>query len=180
MNIRAASLAALALVTPCLAADPGPALHYSPAENLEHVDAALIDSARHSIDMAAYVMTDWPVMAALIRAAQRGVKVRIYLDGKRIGERRPAPLFRQLLSCPGIEVRMKRPKAPSMHLKSYLIDGRLLRTGAANFSASGLKRQDNDLLVIESQEAAAAFKKRFNAIFATGETVPRPLPEGAP
>jgi phosphatidylserine/phosphatidylglycerophosphate/cardiolipin synthase-like enzyme len=37
-----------------------------------------------------------------------------------------------------------------MHLKSYQIDGRLLRTGAANFSASGLKRQDNDLIVIES------------------------------
>jgi hypothetical protein len=34
-----------------------------------------------------------------------------------------------------------------MHLKSYQIDGKLLRTGAANFSASGLKRQDNDLVV---------------------------------
>jgi phosphatidylserine/phosphatidylglycerophosphate/cardiolipin synthase-like enzyme len=42
-----------------------------------------------------------------------------------------------------------------MHLKSYQIDGRLLRTGAANFSASGLKRQDNDLIVIESATAAA-------------------------
>jgi len=45
-----------------------------------------------------------------------------------------------------------------MHLKSYQIDGKLLRTGAANFSASGLKRQDNDLIVIESAVAAAAFK----------------------
>jgi hypothetical protein len=32
-----------------------------------------------------------------------------------------------------------------MHLRSYQVDGRTLRTGAANFSASGLKRQDNDL-----------------------------------
>jgi hypothetical protein len=29
-----------------------------------------------------------------------------------------------------------------MHLKSYQIDGRVLRTGAANFSASGLKHQE--------------------------------------
>jgi hypothetical protein len=42
-----------------------------------------------------------------------------------------------------------------MHLKSDQIDGRLLRTGAANFSASGLKRLDNDLIVIESADAAA-------------------------
>jgi phosphatidylserine/phosphatidylglycerophosphate/cardiolipin synthase-like enzyme len=41
-----------------------------------------------------------------------------------------------------------------MHLKSYQIDGRLLRTGAANFSASCLMRQNNDLIVIESAEAA--------------------------
>jgi phosphatidylserine/phosphatidylglycerophosphate/cardiolipin synthase-like enzyme len=57
-----------------------------------------------------------------------------------------------------------------MHLKSYQIDGRLLRTGAANFSASGLKRQDNDLIVIESAAAAAAFKRAFDARFASGET----------
>jgi phosphatidylserine/phosphatidylglycerophosphate/cardiolipin synthase-like enzyme len=56
-----------------------------------------------------------------------------------------------------------------MHLKSYQIDGRLLRSGAANFSASGLKRQDNDLIVIESAEAAASFKRNFDARYASGE-----------
>ena len=60
-----------------------------------------------------------------------------------------------------------------MHLKSYRIDGRLLRTGAANFSASGLKRQDNDLIVIESAEAGAAFKRNFEARFANGEAMAR-------
>jgi hypothetical protein len=35
----------------------------------------------------------------------------------------------------------------------------LLRTGAANFSASGIKRKDNDLIVIESAGAAAAFRR---------------------
>jgi hypothetical protein len=32
--------------------------------------------------------------------------------------------------------------------QEYHVDGRLLRTGAANLSASGLKRQDNDLIAI--------------------------------
>jgi phosphatidylserine/phosphatidylglycerophosphate/cardiolipin synthase-like enzyme len=41
-----------------------------------------------------------------------------------------------------------------MHLKSYQIDGRVLGTGAANFSPVGLKREDNDLVVIESSQAA--------------------------
>jgi phosphatidylserine/phosphatidylglycerophosphate/cardiolipin synthase-like enzyme len=53
-----------------------------------------------------------------------------------------------------------------MHLKSYQIDGLLLRTGAANFSASGLKGQDNDLVAIESGQAAASFKRNFDVRFA--------------
>jgi hypothetical protein len=47
----------------------------------------------------------------------------------------------------------------------------LLRAGAAKFSASGLKRQDNDLIVIESAGAAASFKRNFDARFASGEAL---------
>jgi phosphatidylserine/phosphatidylglycerophosphate/cardiolipin synthase-like enzyme len=84
-------------ISGCIA-DPAPVIHYAPVENLEHTDVALIDQAEHNIDMAAYVLTDWPVMRALIRAAQRGVKVRIYMDGGRIGEREPTQLFRELIA----------------------------------------------------------------------------------
>jgi hypothetical protein len=51
-----------------------------------------------------------------------------------------------------------------MHLKGYQIDGRLLRTSDANFSVSGLKRQDNDLIVSESAGAAAAYERASRQI----------------
>jgi phosphatidylserine/phosphatidylglycerophosphate/cardiolipin synthase-like enzyme len=63
-------------LAPC-SADPAAVIHYAPAENFERVDVALIDIAWHEIDMAADVLTDWPVIQALTRAADRGVKVRI-------------------------------------------------------------------------------------------------------
>jgi phosphatidylserine/phosphatidylglycerophosphate/cardiolipin synthase-like enzyme len=148
-----------------------PHLSDAPAEKFERVDVALIDTANQEIDMAAYVLTDWPVIQALTRAADRGVKVRIYLDGTQLAERAPAKVFVDLAHTPGVEIRAKRGKGAPMHLKSYEIDGRLLRTGAANFSTSGLKRQDNDLIIIESAEAAAAFKRNFDAQFATGEVL---------
>ena len=56
-----------------------------------------------------------------------------------------------------------------MQLKAYQIDGRLVRSGSANLLASGLKCQDNDLVVIESAEAAANFKRNYEAIRSTGE-----------
>lgn len=145
--------------------EPPAIVHFAPAENLERIDVGLIDQAHANIDMAAYVLTDWPVMQALRRAAERGVKVRIYMDSGRFLKREPGRPFLDLLSQPGVEVRFKRPRAPLMHLKSYQIDGRLLRTGAANFSPSGLKRQDNDLVIIENQGAIRDFERKFETVY---------------
>jgi hypothetical protein len=47
----------------------------------------------------------------------------------------------------------------------------LLRIGAANFSAPGEKREDNDLVVIESVEAAAGCKRVFDARYSGGEVL---------
>jgi phosphatidylserine/phosphatidylglycerophosphate/cardiolipin synthase-like enzyme len=64
------------------------------------VSVALIDGAAHEIDMAAYVLTDWAVTQALTRAADRGVAIRIHLDGTRLAERKPAKVdFRYSNRC---------------------------------------------------------------------------------
>jgi phosphatidylserine/phosphatidylglycerophosphate/cardiolipin synthase-like enzyme len=117
-------------------------------------------------------LTDWPVMQALARAANRGVKVRIYLDGSQLAEHEPTKVFQDLVQMRGVEIRVKHENSALMHLKSYEIDGRVLRTGAANFSASGLKRQDNDLIVIKDAQTAGKFKHVFEARFASGITLP--------
>ncbi|SFK43614.1 hypothetical protein [Methylocapsa palsarum] len=72
---------------------PGAAIHYAPAENLERIDVALIDVARRGIDMAAYVLTDWPVIEALTRADNRDGAARIILDVARLAHfKRTGPL----------------------------------------------------------------------------------------
>lgn len=88
MKLFQAALASAAFVAvgALSRADPAPTVYYAPAENLEH-NVGLIDTAKHDIDFAAYVLTDWPIMQALTRAAERGVKV--YLDGKQFAEREP-------------------------------------------------------------------------------------------
>lgn len=146
-------------------ANPTPQIHFAPAENLERLDVSLIDSAQKSIDLAAYVITDWAVIDALIRAADRGVRIKIYLDGGQLGTRHSLPLFVELAETPGVSIKVKPAGSPLMHIKAYLIDEHVLRTGSANFSASGLKRQDNDLIVINDPASASAFKRNFDFIF---------------
>jgi hypothetical protein len=48
---------------------------------------------------------------------------------------------------------------------AYCVDGRTLRSGAANFSASGLKRQDNDLVILRGPEACRGFATAFEAMW---------------
>lgn len=151
----------LLLAVPALAQDPAFEVHYSPVENLERIDLELINSAEVSIDIAAFVITDWAVIDAIEGAAVRGVAIRILLDPTQ------RTAYDRLVDLKDI-VRVKRSK-PIMHLKSYAIDGKVLRTGSANFSPSGLKQQDNDLIVIRDEKAAANFKARFDAVYAKAE-----------
>jgi phosphatidylserine/phosphatidylglycerophosphate/cardiolipin synthase-like enzyme len=145
----------LAALAPC-SADPTPVIRYVAGEKLS--DVALIDRAGHEIDVAAYELRDWTIIQALMRAADRGVKVRIYLDGAQPADREPAKAFNDLAKKSGVEIRIEHDGSTLMHLNSYQIDGRLLRT--------------DDLTVIESAEAAAAFKRAFNDQFGTGEVLP--------
>jgi phosphatidylserine/phosphatidylglycerophosphate/cardiolipin synthase-like enzyme len=62
---------ALAAGVPAFAGSPVE-IHYSPAEQLDRIDAELIDNAETSINIAAYVLSDWQVIDALDNAAREG------------------------------------------------------------------------------------------------------------
>jgi phosphatidylserine/phosphatidylglycerophosphate/cardiolipin synthase-like enzyme len=140
-------------------------VHYAPSENLEAIDVELIDQAGETIDMAAYVLTDAAVIEALGDAADRGVRVRLYLDPSQLRDADGA--LAELFGKPGVAARLKAA-GPIMHMKAYAIDRARLRTGSGNFSRSGLSRQDNDLLVTDDAVTIDRFEHDFEAIFAGG------------
>lgn len=144
-------------------------LAYSPADDLEAIDVALIGAARERIDFAAYVLTDLRVVQALDDAAARGVTIRLYRDGGGVNlQAMPGALGRAydaLVARPNVEVRFKAELGPYMHLKAYAVDGQLLREGAGNFSHSGLTRQDNSLVALRCKAAVTAFETAFEAMW---------------
>ena len=157
---------------PLWAAAAAAELHYAPRENLESVDAALIDDSETSIDMAAYVLSDQRVIAALIDAADRGVVIRLYLDKGQYAQHDPlrGGLIEKLLGYSNVFARVKG-RGVLMHLKAYVVDHRVLRTGSGNFSRQGLADQDNDLIEVREPDAILAFEANFDAIFARGANV---------
>jgi phosphatidylserine/phosphatidylglycerophosphate/cardiolipin synthase-like enzyme len=153
----AGGIISFASIAPCQSG-PLPVINSVAEAQLQYSDVALIDHAQHEIDMAALELRDWTVIQALIRAADRGVKVRIFLDGAGVANSKPADTFDDLAGRPGVTIRFKRDGTSVAHQNSYLIDGSLLRT--------------DDSKMIMSPEAAAAFKREFNAWFAAGESWP--------
>lgn len=142
-------------------------LGYGPAPGFERLDVELIARAQKTIDLAAYVLSDRNVIAALSEAASRGVAVRIYLDPEqfhRVGAAHDDLLA--LINQPNVRAKLKSDRDDLMHLKSYAVDGRFLRGGSANFSWSGLNRQDNDIFIVDSVEAAANFSRNFEKLWA--------------
>jgi phosphatidylserine/phosphatidylglycerophosphate/cardiolipin synthase-like enzyme len=140
---------------------------YGPEPGFESLDPDLIARARRTIDMTAYVLSDERVIEALSAAASRGVRIRLYFDPeqfRRIGGRNENVIA--LVNQPHVQARIKAEQDDLMHMKAYAVDGRWLRTGSANFSWSGERRQDNDIVIIDSPQAAGAFTRRFEILWA--------------
>lgn len=144
-------------------------IYYSPQDNLEKQDVALIANAHKTIDFAANALVSPPIVEALAEAAKRDVKIRIYLDRSRLRGFQTVPNRKWLdlarLRKPGVEIRLKRRGEPQQ-LNSYAIDGEILRTGSATFSPNELRRYDNDLVIIRSEKHARRFTSVFDEIWA--------------
>ncbi len=138
---------------------------YSPEANLERSELAQLETATRTLDLAMYSFTDRELAEELAALARKGVRVRVYRDREQFQqEERGSVTTTSILLAAGIEVRVKGAR-DLMHLKSYAIDGRLLRTGSANWSPTGLKRQDNDVLYESSPEAVGRFEAKFEEMW---------------
>jgi hypothetical protein len=112
---------------------PGAAaeIHCGPSEDLERIDVALLREPAKQIDMAAYVLTDRAVIAALRAAADRGVKVRTWRDASEAARLSDFDVEAQLPGrVQGLEIR-SNARGGELHQKGYCVDHRLLRTGSA-------------------------------------------------
>ena len=136
---------------------------YSPETNLERSELAQLETATRSVDVAKYSFTDRE-LAAL---ARKGVRVRVYRDREQFSQEMQWGGVNTtiILLAAGVEVRVKGAR-DLMHLKSYAIDGHMLRSGSANWSQTGLKRQDNDVLYEFSPEAVGRFESKFQEMWA--------------
>lgn len=126
---------------------------------LDEAIVADIDAARHGVDMAMYNLSLDSVAQALLRAHQRGVRVRLVMESGALDRNTP-----QRLMDEGITIIGDRREG-LMHNKFIVIDGQLVWTGSLNLTGSGTYDDYNQMVRVRSSRVAQNYTTEFEEMF---------------
>lgn len=143
----------------------------SPGWDMINALTADIDSAQRSIDIAMYNFSLREASDALIKAAHRGVQVRIAVDSDALDG-----MQLQRLKKAGFYVLGDRRES-LMHNKYLIIDDRIIWSGSMNLTFSGAMEDENVMARIVSPELAANYAGKFNTMFNEDKFGPESRPK---
>ncbi len=140
-----------------------------------------ITEAQSTIDVAMYILTDRELSKALITAEERGVNVRILLDGKSAEEIGYSK--HHFLSSKKVVVKLDDTHKTYgdkyegiMHNKFAIIDNKVLITGSYNWTHSAEELNNENLLIIkEDSNLIREFRQEFIKLWNRSEIVAKPL-----
>jgi len=133
---------------------------------LEAVLAAALREARETVDIAVYELNSLAIYQEILHAEARGLRVRIVADDEH-GLDDDAAYLRDLRAA-GIAL-VTDERSALMHNKFVILDGRSVWTGSWNYTVNGSYRNNNNVFVMESALAAAAYQAEFEEMFLRGE-----------
>ena len=118
-----------------------------------------LNNAQKSLDIEMYTLTDAEVIAALERAEERGVEVRVILDPNQKGNYRHV----EHLTGQGAEVKWFPVERPAlMHRKLAIVDGKQILAGSVNWTANGLMKNEEVFFVIDDAAVARQLAETFD------------------
>ena len=154
-------------------------VYFSPEGGAEEALVEILDGARQEVCIAVYFFTSRPLAKAVLKAHERGVKIRVIIDGTNESDYSKGYYLRKR----GVDVRYARGVAKPvrksrkakyrerkygiMHHKFMVVDDKLVATGSYNWTASAQKWNRENLLVINSSSLARKYTREFDKIWET-------------
>lgn len=136
-------------------------VYFSLSDNPQKEIIKNINQAEAFINIAMYIFTDKEIALPLVKAHERGVKVRLYLDKDQVDYKYSQSRF---LVQKGLKTRISSNNY-IMHHKFAIIDNRLLLTGSYNWTFSANNRNDENLVVIDDPEIIEIFQNQFEKLW---------------
>ena len=141
--------------------DPGTHGRNAVDTRVEDRLVALIESAGATLDVAAMGFSDVRIFDAVVRAHVRGVRVRVVGDGRHVEGNQSGYEALEAFDIPFIAGNMYH----IMHNKFFVVDDRFVFTGTGNITFTGVDRNDNNWVLIDSPQVAADFTEEFEQMF---------------
>jgi cardiolipin hydrolase len=135
--------------------------HFSPGEGPLRAIVQLIEEARGSIDVCVFTVTDDRLSRALLKAHERGIRVRVVSDDEKALD--PGSDMLRLRDA-GIPVRLDHAEA-HMHHKFALFDRLRLLTGSYNWTRSAADVNHENVLVSDDPRLVQPFCRAFDDLW---------------
>jgi len=137
-------------------------VYFSLYDDPESIIIKNIDNAKEFINIAMYAFTDREIAQAIIRAKDRGVDIKIYLDRSQVNAKYSKSRY---FVNNGIEDIRISSNNYIMHNKFAVIDNKVVITGSYNWTASAGERNDENLLVIDDKDVIEKYQNQFNNLW---------------
>lgn len=133
-------------------------LYFSPMDNAVDLGIIpLIRSAKKSIHVTMFYLTNSDIIEELISAKKRGVEIKVIVDSSLKYEKQARHM--QLIEA-GIPVKIENWKG-KLHQKSAIVDGEYTIVGSTNWTKSANIVNDENMLIIKNEKIAQKQEKEF-------------------
>ncbi len=134
---------------------------FSPGEGCRNRIAGLLGSARKSVDLCVFTITDDHLSEAVVAAHKRGVKMRIISDNDKSEDRgSDVSAFERA----GVPVRVDRTDN-HMHHKYAVFDAKTLLTGSYNWTRSAFRYNEENIVVLQDERLVKRFEREFQKLW---------------
>ena len=137
-------------------------VYFSLYDDPESIIIKNIDDSKEFINIAMYTFTDREIAQAIIRAKDRGVDIKIYLDRSQVNAKYSKSRYFINNGIEGIRISSNNY---IMHNKFAVIDNKIVITGSYNWTASAGERNDENLLVINDKNIIEKYQNQFNNLW---------------
>jgi len=148
---------------------------FAPDDDVLDLLKKLIEKEKTSIRMAAFLLTDYQIVKAIIGAKERGVLVEIVFDAN--GIRGKYAKIAGRLRSKGVDIfvyksfaNYQKPKLSNIMHNKFIVFGEnifgkpLLWTGSFNFTYSAHKVNQENIVILDDDELIKKFSSRFDYI----------------
>ena len=136
---------------------------FSPNDN-NNIDDIIkkLESAKDSIDIAMYTLTNTQLIKTILKCFDNKVRVRILLDYN-MTQKYSSFLIELIMN--GIYIKTNDNPEESMHHKFVIIDNKFVLNGSLNWSEKGVIKNYENIIILDDEKIVQQFTTQFDELW---------------